>query len=183
VVRVVGVREYARHRNCSHAAVIKAIKQGRLAKAVTKGTRGPRIDVDAADLEWEANPAATQQRQTGPRPGAAGEQGTLFRDRNGRSEPPAEGLTLARARAVRETYLSQLAKLEYEERKGELQPTRDVEARAFAAGRRVRDAVLSVAPAIANELLAVKDAREMERRLEEALMEALTSASREQSDG
>jgi hypothetical protein len=43
--------------------------------------------------------------------------------------------------------------------------------------------VLSVAPAIANELLAVKDAREMERRLEEALMEALTSASREQSDG
>ena len=58
---MIGVRDYAKHRGVSPAAVSKAIKAGRLKEAITRDSRGhPKImDLEAADAEWERN---TQQR-------------------------------------------------------------------------------------------------------------------------
>ena len=47
---LLSIRKYAEHRNISHTAVQKAIKQGRIHL-----TPDGRIDVDQADRDWERN--------------------------------------------------------------------------------------------------------------------------------
>ncbi len=182
MARLLGVREYARHRGVSHAAVSKAIKVGRLDKAVKKGKRGPAIDAEVADLEWAANTDPAQQRVHEPEPGGAGEQGSLFRAPR---EKPDQGqaITMARARATRETLLAQIAHLNLERMKGELVPRKDVETQAFATGRKLRDALFGSVPGLAHELIAIRDPREMERRLVAALTEILGSVAKQDGRG
>ena len=77
---LVGVREYARLRNCSAPSVVKAIKSQRLVTSVTQGPRGPLIDVAKADEEWARNtdPARMPDepaKQRGPRRGAGYQRG------------------------------------------------------------------------------------------------------------
>lgn len=175
--RLLGVREYARHRGVSHVAVLKAIKSGRLDKSVRKGKRGPAIDAEVADLEWSANTDPAQQRAI-PTDGAKGpEQGSLFRAPRERVDT-GQAVTMARARATRETLLAQITHLNLERMKGELVPRKDVEAQAFAAGRKLRDALFGSLPGLAVELIAVREPREMERRLHAAITEILASVSK-----
>ncbi len=75
-----GVREYARYRSaraaagdagfdpCTHAAVAKAIRSGRLKGAVTGTGRATVIDVAQADARWSANTDPAFQRPRAPAP-------------------------------------------------------------------------------------------------------------------
>lgn len=50
------IRAYARHRGCTHRAVQRAIKTGRVSKALVVVNGRPRIaDFELADREWLAN--------------------------------------------------------------------------------------------------------------------------------
>jgi hypothetical protein len=61
----IGIRAYARHRNCAPSTVVKAVSSGRLSTAVQRDARGrPKIDAAAADREWLANTDPNMQRES-----------------------------------------------------------------------------------------------------------------------
>ena len=56
---LMGIREYGRHRNVSHVAVLKALRSGRIQQ-----TADGLIDSDQADRDWQAanTPRARERR-------------------------------------------------------------------------------------------------------------------------
>ncbi len=123
----ISIRAYARHRGVSHTAVEKAIATARITP-LPDGS----IDTATADAEWERNTLY-------PRSGAA--------DLN----------DFIRARTVHEHYRARLAKLEYEERVGELVSKTEIQTAAFNLYRQFRDHLLSIPDRIGPMLAAETD--------------------------
>jgi hypothetical protein len=129
-----GIREYARHRNVSHVAVLKALRTGRI-RQTTEGL----IDSGQADLDW--------LRNTHPAPRAQRAVTAVAHPRGGYSE----------ARTVREHYLARLARLAYDERLSTLvraDEVRIAESRVFQA---LRQRMLTIPGAVACEIAAGSD--------------------------
>jgi len=126
---LVSQRAYARHRGVSLAAVQKAIKLGRI-----RTTADGKIDVEQADRDWERN-----TNYGGPV--AAG-------------DAIVSGPSYAQSRAVREVYTARLAKLEYEERIGNLVPADQVTIAGFTKGRTVRDHMMIIPDRVAAQIRA-----------------------------
>ena len=133
---LLSIRKYAEHRNISHTAVQKAIKQGRIHL-----TPGGRIDVDLADRDWERNTSPVNSPSPGARPSLP-------------HEKPQSGPTYAQSRAVRELYLARLAKLEFEERSGKLISVDEVTNATFTKARAIRDNLLNIPDRLAPMLAA-----------------------------
>lgn len=128
-----GIREYARHRKDAalaggtHRAVQVAIIDGRLSKSLTPDRK--RIaDVAAADAEWASTTHVDRIPLTGPT--AAG------------TSPP----DLAESRARREAAEAALAEIELDEKRGELVPAKDVEAKLVSVFAHCKTKLLAVAP-------------------------------------
>lgn len=136
--RLMGLREYARHRGVTHRAVQKALRSGRIV-AEANG----RIDVVRADELWSAN--------TRSRLGSPG----LYDTEAGRAYTQAR-LIIEHVRAKRE-------KLEYEVEAGVLVSAEKVRADTFALARRTRDRVLAIPARLAPVLAAISDPAECER--------------------
>ena len=157
-------REYARHRGVSHVAVGKAIKSGRISKALRDG----KIDPDLADALWAHNTDQSKQHNgasggkkatkaspaapAAPAPdgqsgGGDGSSGSDAGPTAGQSLP-GSGPNYAQSRAFRETYLARLARLEFEERSGKLIDADMVRVAAFNAARRAREMILGLADRI-----------------------------------
>ena len=126
-------------------------------KAITAGrshtAADGKIDVAKADAEWERN--------TGPRP----------RTGTAHSSPPppnaasaaasdsvAGGLDYSRARAVRESYMARLAKIDFEERSGKLVNRDEVQVAAFNRFRTFRDGMLNIPDRVSAMVAAESDA-------------------------
>ena len=123
---IMSQRAYAHHRGMHVRAVQKAIQSGRIS-TLPNGT----IDSDVADAEWERN--------TRPRTLAAAQR---------QDEDDAGGFgarEYSKARAVREHYQARLAKLEFEERVGNLVSKDEVKIAQFNIDRQRRDAMLNIA--------------------------------------
>jgi hypothetical protein len=110
------MRAYAKHRGVSPEAVSKAVKKGRLTKAVVGEGADRKIDSDVADREWAENSDPTKFRNSGAenRQAAAPE-----------AEPIPEATkkaqsTVVQSAAVLKSYQARLAKLDFEERSGRL---------------------------------------------------------------
>lgn len=144
----VSIREYARHRGCSHEAVRRAIQAGRLTRSVTKIGRATAIDVELADREWDANTDDTKQNNMGP------------------STKLERIPSLTQARAVRETYNARLAQLEYEEKSGTLCRVEDVKLQTFKTARLLRDALLNIPIRVVNEIAGTLGELEPEKKHE-----------------
>src|SRR5579885_656643 len=125
---LLSLRAYAKHRGVSLAAVQKAIHSGRITPAADG-----LIDSDRADAEWSAKTRPGQRR---PKAAAA-----VPREP---AEAPPSGLDYFRARAIRESYLARLAKIEFEERTAKLVSRDEVQVAAFTRGRTVRDNLLNI---------------------------------------
>jgi hypothetical protein len=134
---VLSQRAYARHRGMALSAVQKAISSGRIS-TLPDG----RIDPDAADREWEANTKA--------RPPAVRRQPDDDQDAFGAAQ-------YSKARAVREHYQARLAKIDYEERIGNLVSKDEVQVAAFNTHRVIRDAMLNIPDRVAAMLAAETD--------------------------
>jgi hypothetical protein len=149
------LRGYAKHRGVSLKAVQKALASGRIAKR-----DDGRIDPQAADLNWERN--------TGPRPQPAQKPTIAHHGVQHHAEVPARepndpvkletGLEYSRARAVRESFLARLCKLEFEERSGKLISRDEVQVAAFNKFRQFRDRMLNIPDRLAAEAAAEGDA-------------------------
>ena len=164
--------EFARMRGVSTEAVSKAVRVGRLSKAVTwSKANKPRLIPELAEQEWAANTDSAQQRvRAVPPPKApepeveqtAGEQRTA---------------TFQQARTLREAYMARLAKLEYEEKTGSLIRADAVKNEAFRIARVVRDGILNIPDRIAGDLAAETDQFAIHQKLTAELRKALEGLS------
>lgn len=181
-------RKYAEHRHCSHTAVQHAIRDGRIS-FVLVGTH-KMIDPAVADGEWEDNTDQSKPRNQrigrpkGKRLPDAPET-PMDLDGTGRSgggNGTASGY--AKARAAREVYAAQSAKLALDERMGRLVRSEEVHMAGFNAARRARDQLMAIPERMSTTLAALLDPGEVQRVLEdeiERICEELSSAVTERS--
>lgn len=136
---LLSARQYAKHRGVSHTAVQKALRDGRIPSS------GGRIDPAVADRAWKANTDPSKQTTT-----VANEPGS----------DAARG-SYTTSRAVRESYLARLAKLEYEEKSGRLVSADEVRISTFNVARAARNMLLALPDRLAPILAAMTSAREV----------------------
>jgi len=140
-VPLVTQAEYARHRGVSRQAVGKAVKAGRV--ELLNGL----VDVEAADSRWTAGTRA----QVEAVPFDKGREST-------RTARPDDGLpSYLTSRAIREAYVARLARLDFEERNGNLVPMARVTIAFFNVSRRARDLLLALEDKLAPLMLHLED--------------------------
>lgn len=158
---LISQREYARRRGVSHSAVQRAITAGRVE------TIGGKIDPVLADSQWDDNTDRSKPRNriTGdPKHARAHDQPSLPMDLTGSDDGKAKdtggngtAAGYAAARAERELYQAQLAKLDLDRRRGDLVRADEVRIAAFNAGRTTRDRLIDLkerlTPALSPEAL------------------------------
>jgi len=136
--------EYARRRGISRQAVSKAVKKGRI--PTVKG----KIDPSVADRELEAN--ADPQQSVKPS-----------------SETLPAAPNYSNSRAIREAYLANLARLDYQKRTAALVSAEEVKVAAFNAARKVRDLLLALPDRLAPVLAGLDDPLECHRVMSEEI--------------
>ena len=134
--RLVTMSAYARMRGCTHQAVSKAAKAGRI--TLING----RVDPEVADIQWARNTSAEQQQRGAPaqfeltqaRAQAATQssEAPLSAPAGAEDDAPAESPLLVREKSETERIRRRLLALELAEKEGELVKVADVE-RAYAA--------------------------------------------------
>lgn len=166
---LISLREYARRRGVSHMAVQRAVNSGRIS------TVNGKIDPEQADREWRENTDQSKPRNriTGsPKhariPGEPSEpMGFGAPDDNHGGNGTATGY--AKARAARELYLAQLAKIELDRQRGTLVRADEVRIGAFNMARKARDQLMALPERVAAILAATQDSIEVQRILEEEI--------------
>jgi len=158
--------EYARRRGVSHVAVGKAISKGRIT-TVLSGTGRKMIDPEVADIQWAKNTDPDQSARANapkasvPIAGGGESDGSAYWD----------------ARTRRETAEASMSELKLKQLAGDLVDRKRVELAAAAAGRALRDAIMSVPTKLAPEFGAIADPWEIERRMQAALRQVLDDAA------
>lgn len=166
------LRAYAKHRGVSLRAVQKAIASGRISK-----TEDGRLDADAADANWVRNTAPRPQppsKSAKPAPHQNVHRHSDAGAREPSDSPRLEtGLEYSKARAVRESYLARLAKIDFEERSGKLVNRDEVQVAAFNRFRQFRDGMLNIADRLAAVLAAERDPSKVHELLMSEIRKAL----------
>jgi hypothetical protein len=170
------VRAYARHRGITHPAVLRAIEDGRIRKRPDG-----KIDSAEADRLWEqrTDPSKPLNSVTGnpkhrrPAGGPSLPMGSRG-DPGGTGGSPNERFTssYAAASAIEKTYKAKREKIAYERDIGKLVDADEVRAATFKAGRAARDRMLGIPARLAAVLAAVSEPAEVQRLLEEAIVQA-----------
>jgi len=147
--------------------VQKAIRSGR----ITPNADG-RIDSERADAEWEAKTRPGQRRTQSAPPAV----------REPIETAGAGGLDYFRARAIRESYLARLAKIEFEEKTAKLISRDEVQVAAFTRARVVCDNLLNIPDRLAATLAAETDVDKVHRLLSDEIRMALDALAGPNSD-
>jgi hypothetical protein len=178
------LRAYARHRGVSLRAVQKALQSGRIA-----AREDGRLDAETADVNWTRNTAPRPRAVSKPAspvektdlPPASPQSARHHADPPHRDpgEPPRleSGLEYSKARAVRESYLARLAKIEFEERTEKLVSRDEMKVAAFNRYRTFRDLILNIPDRLAAVLAAETDPRRVHELLSTEIRKALTEFS------
>ena len=144
--------EYARRNGWSRAYVAKLVKNGKLTLVDKK------VDVELADKQLEKN--------IDPNNG--------LKERDQKNLPDGKsGLGLMEAKRLHEEYKAKLARLRYEQARGELIEKSQVDREAYSIGRVVRDAMLAIPSRLRDILAAEDDAKEVHKILEKDITHAL----------
>ena len=166
---LISQREYARRRGVTHVAVQRAIKTGRIS------TVDGQIDPALADLQWQENTDQSKPRNriTGnPRQAKAPGEPSEPMDLGVTDEViggPSTASGYAKARAARELYQAQLAKLELDRQRGTLVRADEVRLGAFNMARKARDQLIALPERLATVLAAIPEPAEVQRILEEEI--------------
>ncbi|MDN6872935.1 terminase small subunit [Pseudomonas citronellolis] len=175
--------EYAASRGWSRPYVSKLGRQGRLVMAAD----GKSVDAEATDqlLAASADPSkagvAERHHQERVEKGVYAHITAEAPPSPATAAPPAgPGTTpdYQKARARREYALALLAEDEHRKSRGELVERALVDSAAFTAARALRDLLMGIPPKLAGELVTLTDVWEIERRLTQALRQALEDADR-----
>ena len=165
--QLVSQREYARRRGISHVAVQRAVSSGRIS------TENGKIDPTQADREWRENTDQSKPRNriTGKpkQTRVAGEPSEPMDFGGADSGGNGTATGYAKARAARELYQAQLAKIELDRQRGVLIRADEVRVGAFNMARKARDQLIALPERVAAILAATEDAAEIQRILEEEI--------------
>lgn len=163
----VTVAEFAAKLKVSKQRVEAGIKSGLLKSSLSvtkKGTRNfYKIDLEAGLQEWADNIDPAKQRDPA-------KQADTNKAMDAVGGTPSQ---YQRAKAVKETYAAQLARLEYEEKAGKLVPAAQVKAEAFKVARNVRDSLMGLPERVAAELAHMTEPREIAIYLRAQLADGL----------
>jgi hypothetical protein len=138
------IRAYARHRGVSHVAVLRAIKQGRVALE-SDGT----IDPQKADVSWEraTDPARGKHKPKASadklRPVGEAAVGSVRETLKEQGLPADGNVTFVQARTAHEIAKAHLARLRLQRMKGELVERARATALVFRLAREERDSWLN----------------------------------------
>ncbi len=163
---LVSQREYARRRGISNVSVHEAIQAGRIS------TVGGKIDPDVADREWRENTDQSKPRNriTGsPKHARVPGEPAEPMDFAGPDGSVGTASGYAKARAAREVYQAQLAKLELDRQRGTLVRADEVRLGAFNMARKARDQLIALPERLATVLAAAREPAEVQRILEEEI--------------
>ncbi len=175
------LRAYARHRGVSLRAVQKALASGRIT-----ARQDGRLDAAATDANWTRNtaprPLPASKPANKPAPVPASPQSARHHSEPPRREPTEppkleSGLEYSKARAVRESYLARLAKIDFEERTEKLVSRDEMQVAAFNRYRTFRDGMLNIPDRLAAVLAAETDPRRVHELLATEIRKALTEFS------
>lgn len=186
MAELMGRNEYARHRGCSNNAVTKAIKDGRIVKAVVQDDDGTFIGIKwrLADELWALNTDPEQQIRGngGVMPAGPAEQLPLG-GQDERGDEDADDARLAdrdeliRQRTEKARLDNERATLELARMRGELVSVaeeREVRTRRYRA---MRDKLLGIADREAAVLAAEQDAVQVRNLLTRAINQVLHELS------
>jgi hypothetical protein len=163
---LISQREYARRRGISHMAVQRAVNTGRISTVEGK------IDPDLADREWRENTDQSKPRNriTGnPKHARIAGEPSEPMDFGAADGASGTASGYAKARAARELYQAQLAKLELDRQRGILVRADEVRLGAFNMARKARDQLIALPERVAAILAATQDPAEVQRILEEEI--------------
>jgi hypothetical protein len=164
--KLISQREYARRRGISHVAVQRAVNSGRIS------TVDGKIDPDLADREWRENTDQSKPRNriTGsPKHTRVAGEPPEPMDFGGVDSGNGTASGYAKARAARELYQAQLAKIELDRQRGVLVRADEVRLGAFNMARKARDQLIALPERLAAILAATQDPAEVQRILEEEI--------------
>ncbi|MHA1540039.1 MAG: hypothetical protein ACTSXQ_06160 [Alphaproteobacteria bacterium] len=155
----VSIREFARRKEVSPTAVMKAIKNGRIALNENK-----KIETDTADSDWENNKRVEKERDLSAlTPNASENSRNIYQQ----------------SKTVKATYEAKLEKLKYEKEIGKLVSADQVHLDAFNTGRVTRERVLNIPDRVIPMLIGKTDLKEMKEILRTELTKALEELTRD----
>lgn len=188
VTQFLSLRAYAKSRGDrglpghTHRAVKKAIDDGRLVRAVRKGSKGqPLIDAETADREWAGKTDPAQQREPGPahEPRQTGLFGELDEPRVG--DAPSDGASAQLGREIRTSqakrlhFRARLEELNYRNRAGELVERAVVEREHAQLAREIVQQLEAVPDRICSHCAATTDSHRVKMIIQGAIHQALRS--------
>jgi hypothetical protein len=183
------LKEYARHRKCSPAAVRKALETGRISG--DRDESGWRIDSNKADADWERNTSSVPRNKKGTtKPAGVGNP-----DMEGDHEKVAP-IHAAKTQTIDEQpgwkipsynkslekekhYKALLAEIEYQIEIGALVRKADNDKAIFNFHRSIRDRLLNIPDRIAAVLAGETDRETVHGILTKELRQALTELAGE----
>lgn len=157
-----GVTEYARHRGTTLTEVQEAILNGRISYTL-QGTR-KIINPKKADVEW-ANTLDPSKSKT-------------FMDENTYTPVNTRAPPFQESRAIREAYAARIAKLDYEQKKGDLINKDLVKRQSIATASIIKNNLRQMPIKVAAALAAETDSHKIEMILNKEVDEALEELSR-----
>jgi hypothetical protein len=189
--KLMGIREYARHRGIHHHAVQRAIKSGRI--KTVKGPDGREmIDAPVADRAWRANtdPGKAPPPRRGAKPPArapvAPDPDEDDDDDDEADEPRGysggsggdEDSGYYKARARKEHWAAELKEIEFQKKAGTLVEVAQVQKEFDKLARQIKEGILNIPVRISHELASETDPHKVNLILEKeirAVLEELTS--------
>ena len=188
------LKEYARHRKCSPAAVRKALETGRISGE--RDESGWRIDANRADAEWERNTSMVPRNKKGTTKAAG--VGNPDMEEGGKAaptpppaaprarlppEPDEESkqkiLSYNKSLEKEKHYKALMAEVEYQIEVGALVRKADSDKAVFAFHRTIRDRLLNIPDRIAAVLAGEADREKVHGILSKELRQALTELAAE----
>jgi hypothetical protein len=194
------LKEYARHRKCSPAAVRKALETGRIVGE--RDESGWRIDANKADGDWERNTSVVPRNKQGTakldgvgNPDMEADAGKA--SPQSRPAPRAEGkrpevqpsdeaqqkiLSYNKSLEKEKHYKALMAEIEYQIEVGALVRKADNDKAIFNFHRSIRDRLLNIPDRIAAVLAGETDREKVHGILSKELRQALTELASEAED-
>ncbi len=163
--QLVSYTELARIKGVSKPAVAKAIKSGRIAKAVVNENGKQKVNLDLALELWGTNTAIKQV------PITAQNKKELKKQVNALPDDQIPEYNVSRGR--KEHYLAELAKIQVAQQKKELVSAKDVEKKSFELAVGIREALLTLPDRVSNLFASETDATAIDSVLRQEIFSCL----------
>tara|TARA_B100001996_G_scaffold382832_2_gene375892 strand:- start:2059 stop:2613 length:555 start_codon:yes stop_codon:yes gene_type:complete len=174
--QLVSCAELARIKGVSKPAVAKAIKSGRIAKAVVHEKGKLWVNLDLALELWGTNTAIKQAAVTSKpvvKPVAITAQNKKELKKQVSALPDDQIPEYNVSRSRKEHYLAELAKIQVAQQKKELVSAKDVEKKSFELAVGIREALLTLPDRVSNLFASETDATAIDSVLRQEIFSCL----------